>query len=59
MYAAVPRITLAYVARTLSVGDIVSDVADASRSNIFASPKSKTFTCPVGATLMFVGLRSQ
>jgi hypothetical protein len=59
MYAAVPRMTPAYVARMLSVGDIVRDDAVASRSSIFARPKSSTFTVPSGPTLMFAGFRSR
>ena len=44
MHATVPRMTPAYVACALSVGDIVIDEAVDSCSSIFARPKSSTFT---------------
>ena len=47
------------VACTLSVGDTDSPTADASRSAIFARPKSRTLTLPSGVILMFAGFRSR
>jgi hypothetical protein len=65
MYAAVPRITPAIVACTVSVGEMEKSRAAAApapaplASASFASPKSSTFTCPLGVSLMLAGFRSR
>ena len=59
MYAAVPRITPAFVAAMLSVGDCERLAFDGSVSNAFASPKSSTFTFPSGVIFTLAGFRSR
>ena len=63
MYAAVPRMTPAYVACTDSIGEFIAAEAcdpmlDAGAVAL-ARPKSRTFTVPSARTLMFAGLRSR
>ncbi len=60
MYAAVPRITPAAVARAVSVGECeISGDDTFSFSNAFASPKSRSLTRPSSETTTFAGLRSR
>ena len=59
MYAAVPKITPAFVAARLNVGDCERLAFDGSTSNAFASPKSSTFTFPSGVTFTFAGFKSR
>ena len=51
MYAAVPRIMPACVARAVSVGEFMARSLEGPRStpSAFARPKSRTFTVPSGA----------
>ena len=60
MYAAVPRMTPAWVAWIESVGEFIACafVADGG-STAFARPKSSTFTVLSGRSLMFAGFRSR
>ena len=60
MYAAVPRMTPAFVACIEIVGEIVGlALATPVGSIAFASPKSRTFTVPSARTLMLAGFRSR
>ena len=60
MYAAVPMIVPTWVARAVSVGEVIAFALDAPPGSIaFANPKSSTFTVPSGRTLMFAGFRSR
>src|SRR5215471_21641412 len=56
MYAAVPRISPACVARIDKVGELVIAAFDVgSGSNALANPKSNTLTTPSLVTLTFAG----
>ena len=59
MYAAVPRITPAFVAAMLNVGEFESDAFAGAFSMAFASPKSRTFTLPWGVIFTLAGFRSR
>src|SRR4030095_7237253 len=43
----------------VSVGEFVRSDCDAASSGAFASPKSRTFTCPFVVSATFAGLRSR
>ena len=47
------------VPTTVTVGEVVASPAEPVPANAFASPKSRSFTCPSGVTATFDGLRSR
>jgi hypothetical protein len=57
MYAAVPRITPAFVdAMLIIVGEFDGSAFSTSAKNAFANPKSSTFTFPSEVTLMLAAM---
>jgi len=59
MYAAVPMITPASVARMVRVGEVAASAETGSPESALASPKSSTLTRPSGVTLILAGFRSR